>query len=106
MQKVYGHIEEYSLQAALTDPEFKSYWGITKDKINSCKVCEFRYMCSDCRAYVENPNDLYSKPLKCGYDPYTTKWEEWSTHLLKQDAINHYGLGKVLVEDHNSAADV
>jgi hypothetical protein len=63
-------------------------------------------MCSDCRAYVENPNDLYSKPLKCGYDPYTTKWEEWSTHPLKQDAINYYGLGKFFVEDCTGATDI
>jgi SPASM domain peptide maturase of grasp-with-spasm system len=99
MQKMFGHIDEHSLQAAVTDPEFKALWGITKDKIHSCKVCEFRYMCSDCRAYVENPDDDYSKPLKCGYDPYTNKWEEWSTHPLKQDAINYYGLGKIVVKE-------
>lgn len=90
MKNTYGHIDDHSLQTALNSPGFKSHWGITKDKINVCKACEFRYMCSDCRAYVENPDDVYSKPLKCGYDPYTTIWEEWGTHPLKQDAINYY----------------
>jgi SPASM domain peptide maturase of grasp-with-spasm system len=103
MKNRYGHIDDHSLQTAVSHPEFKSSWGITKDKINSCKVCEFRYMCSDCRAYVENPEDLYSKPLKCGYDPYTNKWDEWSTHPLKQDAINYYGIGK---EPANNFTDV
>jgi hypothetical protein len=41
---------------------------------------------------VENPRDPYSKPLKCGYNPYTAEWAEWSQHPLKQDAIAYYGL--------------
>ncbi len=53
-------------------------------------------MCTDCRAYVEDPNDNLSKPLKCGYDPYTGKWEEWSTNPLKKTAMKHYGFDTLL----------
>jgi hypothetical protein len=35
---------------------------------------KFRYVCLDCRAYLSRPEDRYSKPAKCGYDPYTTQW--------------------------------
>jgi hypothetical protein len=41
---------------------------------------------------------MYSKPLKCGYNPYTCEWEEWSTNPLKQKAIDYYGMREVLPE--------
>lgn len=88
----YGHIENTSLAEVVKNPEFKKYWRITKDEIEVCRDCEFRYICTDCRAYRERPGDVYSKPLKCGYDPYTGTWENWSSHPLKQKAIAFYGM--------------
>ena len=41
---------------------------------------------------LEDPEDIYSAPLKCGYDPYTGEWEEWSTNPLKQKTIQFYGM--------------
>lgn len=41
---------------------------------------------------------MYAKPLKCGYNPYTCEWEEWSTNPLKQQAIDYYGMREVLPE--------
>jgi hypothetical protein len=35
---------------------------------------------------------IYSKPLKCGYNPYTAIWEDWSTNPLKKKAIDFYKL--------------
>lgn len=93
MKENFGNIRDTTLREALNKPGFKKYWNITKDQISVCKDCEFRHVCTDCRAYVENPDDDYSKPLKCGYDPYTCTWEEWSKHPLKQQAVTHYGLG-------------
>ncbi len=53
----------------------------------------------DCRAYVEDPHDQsgtdgtnLSKPLKCGYNPYTGEWSEWSTNPLKEKGIKYYGM--------------
>lgn len=91
----FGNINDSTLEEALMKPGFKKYWNITKDKIEICKDCEFRYICTDCRAYTErthqdnNGSDL-SKPLKCGYDPYTGKWEAWSKNPLKQQALHFY----------------
>ncbi|MDX1718549.1 MAG: grasp-with-spasm system SPASM domain peptide maturase [Salegentibacter mishustinae] len=82
MVKEYGNILQNNLDVILNDPEFRNYWFIKKDEIDICKDCEFRYNCTDCRAFVEN-DDLKGKPLKCGYDPYTNKWEEWSNSPLK-----------------------
>jgi SPASM domain peptide maturase of grasp-with-spasm system len=92
MPASYGNITDTALSEALDQPGFKEKWAIVKDQIKVCKDCELRYACSDCRAYVEQPEDIYSKPLKCGYDPYTNEWEEWSTNPLKQKAISYYGM--------------
>ena len=72
---------------------------IQKDQIAVCKDCEFRYICTDCRAYKEDPEDDYSKPLKCGYDPYTGVWSEWSTNPLKQKAIQYYGMEEIIKQE-------
>lgn len=84
MKAQYGNIKDVSIKDILQKEEFQKYWFINKDQIDICKVCEFRYNCTDCRAFLQNPDDIYSKPLKCGYNPYTAKWEDWSTHPLKQ----------------------
>ncbi|PIF44484.1 SPASM domain peptide maturase of grasp-with-spasm system [Chryseobacterium sp. 52] len=96
MPQSFGNIKNTALENALNHPEFKKYWNLTKDLIEVCKDCEFRYICTDCRAYTEQTsfnNGLdTSKPLKCGYNPYTGEWEEWSTNPLKQKAIESYGM--------------
>lgn len=96
MPQSFGNINDTTLEEALNHSEFKKYWNITKDSIEVCKDCEFRNICTDCRAYTERThfdNDLdLSKPLKCGYNPYTNEWAEWSTNPLKQKAIEYYNL--------------
>lgn len=95
MPKAFDNIKNTTLQAAFRNTDFKEYWTVTKNDIAVCKDCEFRYICTDCRAYTErtvtNISGLdVSKPLKCGYNPSTAEWEEWSTNPLKQEAIQYY----------------
>lgn len=99
MPESFGNIKDTTLVEALNHSDFKKYWNITKDQIDVCRDCEFRYICTDCRAYVENPEDQYSKPLKCGYDPYTNEWAEWSKNPLKQNAIEYYGMQELVKRD-------
>jgi SPASM domain peptide maturase of grasp-with-spasm system len=99
MSQSFGNIKDTTLEEALSHPDFKKYWNITKDQIEVCKDCEFRHICTDCRAYIEEPENQYSKPLKCGYNPYTNKWEEWSTNPLKQKAIEYYGMQELVKKD-------
>lgn len=104
MLESYGNIKDTTLEKALNKPGFKKYWNITKDDIEVCRDCEFRYICTDCRAYTERTTfnkkglDL-SKPLKCGYNPYTNEWAEWSTNPLKQKAIKYYGMEELVKEN-------
>ena len=92
MKDSYGNIRDSSLLEAVDSVGFKEKWGISKDHISICRDCEFRYACSDCRAYLENRDDAFSKPLKCGYDPYSGKWTEWSEHPTKMIAAKLYGI--------------
>jgi SPASM domain peptide maturase of grasp-with-spasm system len=70
----YGNASDTSLHSALARRDFKRLWDINKDQIEVCKDCEFRTICIDCRAYLTDPNNPYSKPAKCTYDPYTAQW--------------------------------
>jgi len=68
----FGNVKNDSLvEVALNNKAFADYWNINKDQIKVCKDCQFRYICTDCRAFVE---DKFDKPKKCRYDPYTNKW--------------------------------
>nr|WP_298000709.1 grasp-with-spasm system SPASM domain peptide maturase [uncultured Flavobacterium sp.] len=100
MGQSFGNIKNTTLEEAMNHNDFKKYWNVTKDQIEVCKDCEFRHICTDCRAYTERTNfeadiDL-SKPLKCGYNPYTNEWAEWSTNPLKQNAIKYYGMQEII----------
>lgn len=92
----FGNIKDTTLEEALNQGDFKKYWNITKDEIVVCKDCEFRHICTDCRAYIEDQDNINSKPLKCGYDPYTNEWSEWSTNPLKQKGIDYYSMRELI----------
>jgi SPASM domain peptide maturase of grasp-with-spasm system len=73
MREDFGHLSETSLAEATGHPDFRAQWTVTKDAVKVCQDCEFRYICTDCRAYTHN-DEANGKPLKCGYDPYTGEW--------------------------------
>ncbi|PYQ62837.1 MAG: grasp-with-spasm system SPASM domain peptide maturase [Acidobacteria bacterium] len=74
LPRSFGNARETSLHSALAHRDFAALWSINKDQIDVCRDCEFRYVCVDCRAYIQDGRDLYSKPSKCAYDPYTAEW--------------------------------
>ena len=76
MDASYGDISKTTLREALFQPGFQEIWSVTKDQVAICKDCEFRYVCTDCRAFTEDSDARYAKPAKCGYDPYTATWGE------------------------------
>jgi len=78
MNSSFDNIDTVKLIEVIESPAFRQHWQITKDMVKVCKDCEFRHICTDCRAYIEDPDDVLSKPLKCGYDPYTNAWSDWN----------------------------
>ena len=74
MKQNFGNIKDTSLLEVVEKNGFKNLWHIAKDKISVCKDCEFRYVCTDCRTFIKDPENIYSQPAKCTYNPYIAKW--------------------------------
>ncbi|MDR1347806.1 MAG: grasp-with-spasm system SPASM domain peptide maturase [Prevotellaceae bacterium] len=74
MAQQFGNIATCDLKHVVTQKAFTKLWNINKNKIMVCRDCEFRYMCHDCRAFITDSNNIYSKPLHCKYNPYETIW--------------------------------
>ena len=76
----FGNAREVSLHGAVARRDFRELWSVHKDQIEVCKDCEFRYVCTDCRAYLSDETNRLSKPAKCRYDPYTAEWRSTPLH--------------------------
>jgi SPASM domain peptide maturase of grasp-with-spasm system len=74
MIESYGNISDTSVAKILETTNFKQIWSLSKNKISICKVCEFRHICTDCRAFLPK-EEMYNKPFKCNYNPYNATWE-------------------------------
>ena len=74
MPRGFGNAASVPLAVALETEGFREHWGTAKDQVQTCRDCEFRYVCTDCRAWVRDPADARSKPAHCSYDPYTATW--------------------------------
>ncbi len=81
----YGNLHTKRLSNMLND----DLRFLSKDKIDVCKDCEYRYSCSDCRP-DSNGKGIHEKPWYCTYDPYSGTWinleKKWNS-LLKESRI-------------------
>lgn len=60
-----------------------------KDAQKECKECEYRYVCTDCRADAIN-KDFYAKPWYCTYKPLEGRWQDFG--LFVESLSNRYGI--------------
>ena len=68
---ILGNVENDDIKEMIIRGDFDVYWEADKMKIESCKDCELRRVCDDCRAdLVNKKKDFYGKPSFCDYDPY------------------------------------
>jgi SPASM domain peptide maturase of grasp-with-spasm system len=74
IQHDFGYFDADKILNIIKMTAFRELWEMNKDKIEVCRDCEFRYICTDCRAFLKDAKNIYSKPEKCSYDPYTAKW--------------------------------
>jgi len=73
--EVIGNVKEKSLDEMISEPKLASLWGLTKDQIDVCRDCEYRYVCGDCRPLAIARGDLHGSMPRCTYDPYKGKWK-------------------------------
>lgn len=79
----YGNLFESKLALLLND----KIATMTKDKIQGCKDCEYRYACYDCRCDA-NGAPIDAKPWYCTYDQENGTWldpDAFVDSLLKND---------------------
>ncbi|MBT9149407.1 MAG: radical SAM protein [Dehalococcoidia bacterium] len=62
---VLGNVQHQNLPDIIVSDRLRHIWELSKDKIESCQDCEYRYACFDCRPRAEN---LTSKPTDCWYN--------------------------------------
>ena len=79
---VIGNIKKNSLKEL--HGEILKKWSITKNKIEECKECEYKYACSDCRPLAIGINGgVFSKYPRCCYSPREGVWEN-IRHITKE----------------------
>lgn len=70
-EDILGNISDMTLKDMIRKGCFDKYWGISKDQIESCKECELRYACDDCRiSALAQGGSIDSKPGYCDYNPF------------------------------------
>ena len=69
LDKDFGDYTHNSIIETVKSKEFQKLWKLSKDKINECKDCQYRYMCNDCRVFTVN-NNIKNKPIFCDFNPY------------------------------------
>ncbi|MCY1060082.1 grasp-with-spasm system SPASM domain peptide maturase [Nannocystis sp. SCPEA4] len=77
MKGSFGDHRTVALADVVSREDFRRVWRARNDEIKVCRDCPYRYACTGCRALLADPDAEDSKPLKCGYDPYTDSWTDW-----------------------------
>ena len=87
-----GNILKDSLADVLSGQQLTKCWHTTKDNINKCSDCEYRYACSDCRPLAQGsaPDKSWlACPQNCSYNPYTGIWgNSAQPQFIKEDNKN------------------
>jgi len=69
-----GNVLEEDMIQIMDKKLMQSVRFMSKDNIEKCKDCEYRYCCFDCR--VKRISDkINSAPSDCSYNPYTGVWK-------------------------------
>lgn len=74
---VFGNAFKNDLGLILDFEKNKKIRGLSKDFIEVCNDCEYRYGCFDCRPKAKKcleEKSFYAKPQECSYDPYLGQW--------------------------------
>nr|WP_092068850.1 radical SAM protein [Dendrosporobacter quercicolus]NSL47249.1 radical SAM protein [Dendrosporobacter quercicolus DSM 1736]SDL82214.1 radical SAM additional 4Fe4S-binding SPASM domain-containing protein [Dendrosporobacter quercicolus] len=72
-----GNILTATLHEVLNGEPLKAIWRTTKDQVEKCQDCEYRYACNDCRPLAQSSdrqNRWLACSVGCSYDPYTGQW--------------------------------
>ncbi len=63
MRRTFGNVKDTMLADEIGSEEFQFLWKVSKDQISICNVREFRYICTDCRAFHEDEDHSEKKKM-------------------------------------------
>lgn len=62
---IMGSVLNKRLKDFILDKSVEKWWKLSKDYIEECKDCEYRYACFDCRPRESENENLYSRNKFC-----------------------------------------
>lgn len=72
---ILGNIKNTPLKNIIFSDSVQQCWDLDFSKIETCKDCEFRFACKDCRPMgMSTSNNIFAKNPRCHYDPYSGTW--------------------------------
>jgi radical SAM protein with 4Fe4S-binding SPASM domain len=87
--QVAGNVRKQSLNEIIRSEVMLKLWGITNDQVETCKDCEYRYICQDCRPWAAGiSGNLLAKSPRCTYDPYKGEWGNGNLKKSRQNDKN------------------
>jgi radical SAM protein with 4Fe4S-binding SPASM domain len=77
-KEICGDIKKQSLRQIVRGANLQKLRRLSKDNIEICQDCEYRYACLDCRPLArEETGNLYARGNNCSYDPYLGVWQNF-----------------------------
>ncbi|MCF6434117.1 hypothetical protein [Pseudoalteromonas sp. MMG022] len=74
---LFGKAENsFDLSNVINSPKAKSYFSMSKDKIDKCRICEYRLSCTNSLWNRQDKDILSSAPNNCTYDPTEGIWHD------------------------------
>lgn len=71
-----GDLSAMSVKKLLESPELKKHWYFDYSEVETCRDCEYRFACKDCRPLaMASSGDMHAKNPRCRYDPYKGEWK-------------------------------
>ena len=95
-----GKFPEMRLEEIIRSQAVQRLWQITLDEVETCKDCELRYGCFNCRALaLTTTGRLLAKDPRCRYNPYTGLVEGHGGKGMKERPKTRIDLINETVED-------
>jgi radical SAM protein with 4Fe4S-binding SPASM domain len=70
-----GKVPGQSIEEIVEGSPLRRLWSVSKDNIEICHLCEYRYTCGDCRPLaIAETGNFFSKTQRCTYDPIIGEW--------------------------------
>jgi len=73
--KIFGNVQNGKIEEILKKSEFQETWKITKDQVEICKDCQYRYMCVD-NSEIIYLNGTFKRKNDCNFNPYDNCWRK------------------------------